>query len=486
MRRLNFLVILFAAVGMIFVGCQNEPAPVGPVSAPNLALETPAKITLPAGAVLVSADLYVYAFHTAGQTVNVHRITGPWVEMEVTWNNFGGSFAPEIEGSFTTGAPGWYSVEVTTLVQSWLDGEYENHGFFLEQGETDYNRYFSSEYATIELRPKLVLCFSVDGETNCYTIQRGFLGEVADASITEQIPDLNTGDWNSIYTGVIGSYVKQALIRFELPIILTQASLGDYVWHDENMDGLQQAEEMGIAGVTVNLYDCLDNLLATTTTNEDGYYLFGNLDAGDYYVEFIAPEGYVYTMRDVGGDDNVDSDADPATGITICTTLDEGEVDLSWDAGLYFPVTQEGCTRTIGYWKTHAGFGPQEDKVTPLLPVWLGDAGGTKSIEVTDAQTAVDILSMNVYGDQSNGITKLYAQLLAAKLNIVYGASDYDVADYITEADAFLADYDWTDWGSLSKMEMKAVLYWKTSFDNYNNGYIGPGHCDSFDDGIDY
>ena len=43
-----------------------------------------------------------------------------------------------------------------------------------------------------------------------------------------------------------------------------------------------------------------------------------------------------------------------------------------------------GCTRTIGYWKTHAGFGPQADVVTPLLPILLGSAGGAKTLERDD------------------------------------------------------------------------------------------------------
>ena len=48
----------------------------------------------------------------------------------------------------------------------------------------------------------------------------------------------------------------------------------------------------------------------------------------------------------------------------------------------------------------------------------------------------------------------------------------------IAIADAFLADYDWTDWRSLSKDEKHMVNGWKSTFDDYNNGDIGPGHCD--------
>ena len=142
----------------------------------------------------------------------------------------------------------------------------------------------------------------------------------------------------------------------------------------------------------------------------------------------------------------------------------------------------EGCTRTIGYWKNHAGFGPQPDLVSPLLPLWLGTPDSTKSLHVDSALVAYNVLRMRTYGDPSNGITKLYAQLLAAKLNIENGADGGDVSEVIDEADAFLALFDWHDWGSLNQRQRQAVLHWKDVLDSYNEGFIGPGHCDEEED----
>lgn len=135
-----------------------------------------------------------------------------------------------------------------------------------------------------------------------------------------------------------------------------------------------------------------------------------------------------------------------------------------------------GCTLTIGYWKTHAGFtGRNPDRVTPLLPIWLGTSGGAKSVQVTSAAQAVSLLSMS--GDASNGINKLYAQLLGAKLNIAKGADGSAVANTISAADAFLATNNAADWGGLTRAQRNTVLGWMTTLDNYNNGLIGPGHC---------
>ncbi|MCM2271116.1 MAG: hypothetical protein NDJ18_00955, partial [candidate division Zixibacteria bacterium] len=158
------------------------------------------------------------------------------------------------------------------------------------------------------------------------------------------------------------------------------------------------------------------------------------------------------------------------------TTSREKQI-LIWFPVPEFNPPQEGCSHTIGYWKTHAGFGPQADVVTQYLPIWLGTAGGAESYQVTTAAMAVDFLNMNVYGDDSNGITKLYAQLLGTKLSIADGASGDDVAAAIAAADAFLALHNYTDWAGLSSAQKEMVLGWKDTFDHFNNGLIGPGHC---------
>ncbi|MCF8395565.1 MAG: choice-of-anchor A family protein, partial [Melioribacteraceae bacterium] len=114
-----------------------------------------------------------------------------------------------------------------------------------------------------------------------------------------------------------------------------KASIGDKVWYDENQDGIQDEDEDGVGDVTVKLYDCDGDFISSTTTDEDGEYLFDEVTSGDYRIKFELPEGYVFTNKMVGGNSEIDSDADQATGITICTTLEPGENDMTWDAGIY-------------------------------------------------------------------------------------------------------------------------------------------------------
>ena len=133
------------------------------------------------------------------------------------------------------------------------------------------------------------------------------------------------------------------------------------------------------------------------------------------------------------------------------------------------PVSQ-GCTLTIGYYKNH----PSD--IAPL-PIKLGTSGGAKTLVVSSQTIGVNVLGQHTYGAPANGITKLYAQLLAAKLNGLRGASLTAAASAISAADAFLATRNHLDWGSLTATEAANVSAWHTTLDKYNNGLIGPGHC---------
>ncbi len=68
-------------------------------------------------------------------------------------------------------------------------------------------------------------------------------------------------------------------------------SLGNRVWFDTNNNGQIDGGETPIAGVVVNLLDSTGKVIATTTTDANGYYLFPNLPAGTYTAQ-IAPSNF--------------------------------------------------------------------------------------------------------------------------------------------------------------------------------------------------
>ena len=133
-----------------------------------------------------------------------------------------------------------------------------------------------------------------------------------------------------------------------------KASVGDKVWDDMDHDNVQDASEPGIKGITVKLMNAAGTtVLATTTTNSSGNYLFSNLDPGTYVLQFDKTNvqhynygqwnnmsNWKWAVKDTGSNDSIDSDvagdAIATTNVTKTSafTLVSGQNDLTRDAGI--------------------------------------------------------------------------------------------------------------------------------------------------------
>jgi CshA-type fibril repeat protein len=122
------------------------------------------------------------------------------------------------------------------------------------------------------------------------------------------------------------SYVGQ-----ETPI--EKGSIGNFVWLDTNMNGLQDAQELGLSGITIQLLDTTNTEVMSTITNDLGKYLFSEVVAGEYSIRFFLPNGYSVTSKDKG-DENKDSDTD-SSGKIEPFTLAVGQNISFKDMGLY-------------------------------------------------------------------------------------------------------------------------------------------------------
>jgi protocatechuate 3,4-dioxygenase beta subunit len=105
-------------------------------------------------------------------------------------------------------------------------------------------------------------------------------------------------------------------------------------WLDSNHDGIQQSGESGVAGIVVKLFDQNNVLIAQTTTNSAGVYVFGNITPGTYYLQFSKPSNDVFSPQDRGTDDTKDSDVN-VLGKTNLFTLTSNGTDSYLDAGMY-------------------------------------------------------------------------------------------------------------------------------------------------------
>jgi hypothetical protein len=125
--------------------------------------------------------------------------------------------------------------------------------------------------------------------------------------------------------GVTAAYLNPTIDAGITPL---RYAVGDRVWLDQNSDGIQQSDEP-VASATVSLLSVAGNVVATTTTDATGRYRFADLRGGQYRLQFThLPPNRSFTGRGAGTDSALDSDPDPATGLTPVFKLAQGAPNL--------------------------------------------------------------------------------------------------------------------------------------------------------------
>ncbi len=124
----------------------------------------------------------------------------------------------------------------------------------------------------------------------------------------------------------------------------------------------------------------------------------------------------------------------------------------------------EGCTFTQGYWKNHNQYRNNPSQQIP----WPIDEN-----TLLCGQTWLDILDTPTGG---NAWLNLAHQWIAARLNVANGATTstlvVDIATVLADAESLLLSC------SIATGDIAYALDLKDYLDQYNNGIIGPGHCD--------
>jgi len=119
--------------------------------------------SIPSGATLNSATLYLYCYETWGesQDIRVYQLGSSWNENTVTWNSAPNYFSGESTSAYISGT-GWKSWDVTDHVWEWWSGQTTNYGFYLRHttwNDEDQARFRSSDYSSSSYRPKLVVTY---------------------------------------------------------------------------------------------------------------------------------------------------------------------------------------------------------------------------------------------------------------------------------------------------------------------------------------
>lgn len=205
------------------------------------------------------------------------------------------------------------------------------------------------------------LIVNTEGGTGAYTYAW------SNGETTQEINGLEAGDYVVTVTDENGcTTICEATLQ-------AFATVGDFVFFDEDRDGIQDPGEAGIPGVTVVITATDDSFTETTTTDANGNYSF-LVAPGEYTIAFFNPGGLAPSPIDQGEDDELDSDIIHATFTTAPFTLALDEENFSIDAGLFDPCDPDLTSAgTIGANQVLCGPGNVPDELFEITPA----AGGS-------------------------------------------------------------------------------------------------------------
>lgn len=226
-------------------------------------------------------------------------------------------------------------------------------------------------------------------------------------------------------------------------------------FNDLNGNGTMDPEELGLVNWTITITGVTDPTYEdSAVTGMDGSYSFTNLPLGEYEICEVAQAGWLNTTP-------------------VCVTRELTAEVLSLSALFGNKERSDenpGCTFTQGYWKSKAG----TTLMGQLIPVG-GLLLGTTAYNVTQLQSFLDTPV------QGNALMNLAHQLIAAKFNLLNGANGTALGTSISTADTLIGSLvvgvDVVTSGSNPVLYAQMISV-KDTLASFNEGDIGPGHCD--------
>jgi hypothetical protein len=231
--------------------------------------------------------------------------------------------------------------------------------------------------------------------------------------------------------------------------------IGDTVFRDPNGNGVQDIGDLGIPGVVVYLLDANGQSISdidghsSAVTDAAGMYFF-NVYPGTYSVR-VGAENF-----------NLGAPLAGATSTTGGELLTRTVVDanvLTYDFGYRFPPSV--CVVTPGIWKTtYKNRWPVES---------ITVAGVTYTRE-----EAIRIMSTSPKYDMTY---QLFAQVVAAKLNVLAGNPSSCIDAGIETAETWLMTYPLGSGVILNSPAWRSIMFIFKDLDNYNKGRLCAQAC---------
>ncbi len=189
------------------------------------------------------------------------------------------------------------------------------------QGDYRFSSLAPGVYTVIETTPPGL----IDGAAFAGTVNGVVHGQVLDPNTIAQI-QLLAGN-----SGVNYDFCEHE-----------PSSVSGYVYHDRNNNGLRETGEEAIPGVTVTLRNSAGQVLASATTNAQGYYEFTGLSAGLYQLAELQPATWLDGKDTPGTVDGVPRGVVSANDLLGDVQLRWGSIGKDYNFGELRPASLQG------------------------------------------------------------------------------------------------------------------------------------------------
>jgi len=175
--------------------------------------------------------------------------------------------------------------------------------------------------------------------------------------------------------------------------------LGDYIWYDNNKNGIQDSDESGVSGVKITLDQ---NTSKTATTDSNGKYNICGLENGSYSITIdksSLPNGYEITSKN-SGDDKLDSDIDSngkSDTIEIKIEIKDAN-NTTLDGGIYKPKTPTYCLGDY-IWYDNNKNGIQDNEESGVANIKITLDQNTSKTATTDSNGKQIVMENIIFVD---------------------------------------------------------------------------------------
>ena len=372
--------------------------------------------SIPANTKIMSAELGLYLDESKGnsQEIYIHRLTDDWEQDEVTWEvkrsgffqNWspqGGEYVANVSGSFIVDAVGWYSAEITQLIQDWVKVPSINQGMILLSNPASGNnekKFASSDNDDATLHPKLTITYACECGQVCVnpalsnllmvvgdpdkldgneTIRKdlieswGYSVLLIDESASQEKYDEAVAESNVAYVSALADHSK-------LQDKLVNTSIGVVYEQYELLDSFGMAEQERRRDL--NVINIVNNTHYITSVFPTGELVIYSGDEPSYTLE---PE-YASGLQ-ILGQMNSDGWQPALTVVNTNAGLFGGgtaagrRVTLPWENLDFSSINADGQTlmrRTLA-WGAGAG---EEETISNLIAHWkLDESSGLIAVE---------------------------------------------------------------------------------------------------------